>query len=349
MPPKAPKAPPPKHGFIQTGERGRCLVAAVDISKGAEIISEKPLASLRVGLNDIYNPDSFFNRHGDYHGLRAITKMHEDLTNPERTKFNKLQNSSPLDNPAGIMLTNCFRDDRERQDGHLMATLNIYFEISRANHSCRPNAVYCFNPDTQTGSLRALRPIQRNAEIFIEYLGDEESSLCDYNTRDAQYQAHYRFACNCVVCGGRANDRARDSRLRVEAGQMHNAIKAEQSRHHDDETEAERHKRLQHAEKYVTTLRDGLHVSDAKLSSAYKHLADIHRQGYEIAKRDGTEANHCRPCKNNGGARHHIKLARDAFESMAEVDIVCYGSDHPEYKKNQKHFDELTHLLATTA
>ena len=46
----------------------------------------------------------------------------------------------------------------------------VCLKMSRFNHSCRPNAQYFWNDDTNTRDLRALRKIKEGKEITVSYI-----------------------------------------------------------------------------------------------------------------------------------------------------------------------------------
>lgn len=68
--------------------------------------------------------------------------------------------------------------------------------LARANHSCTPNAFIVF--DSRTVSLRALRPIKKDEEIFISYIDPTE----DHAQRQSVLKQRYFFTCKCMRCEG---------------------------------------------------------------------------------------------------------------------------------------------------
>ncbi|KAL1755472.1 hypothetical protein FB107DRAFT_213475 [Schizophyllum commune] len=80
----------------------------------------------------------------------------------------------------------------ERADGRYVA---VYETLSRANHSCRPNAHFAFHRASFSVRLRALRDIKAGEEIFISYVPPE----APYAQRQKEL-AHYGFSCTCAVC-----------------------------------------------------------------------------------------------------------------------------------------------------
>ncbi|KAH7397999.1 hypothetical protein BKA64DRAFT_745539 [Cadophora sp. MPI-SDFR-AT-0126] len=68
--------------------------------------------------------------------------------------------------------------------------------LARANHSCTPNAFIVF--DSRNVSLRALRPIKKDEEIFISYIDPTE----DLPQRQSTLKQRYFFTCKCPRCEG---------------------------------------------------------------------------------------------------------------------------------------------------
>ncbi|KAH7354718.1 hypothetical protein BKA65DRAFT_394507 [Rhexocercosporidium sp. MPI-PUGE-AT-0058] len=66
--------------------------------------------------------------------------------------------------------------------------------LARANHSCTPNAFIVF--DSRTVSLRALRPIKREEQIFISYIDPTD----DLSSRQSKLKHRYFFTCKCARC-----------------------------------------------------------------------------------------------------------------------------------------------------
>ncbi|KAI4524672.1 SET domain-containing protein [Schizophyllum commune Tattone D] len=80
----------------------------------------------------------------------------------------------------------------EGADGRYVA---VYETLSRANHSCRPNAHFSFHKPSFSVRLRALRDIKAGEEILISYVPPE----APYAQRQKEL-AHYGFSCTCAVC-----------------------------------------------------------------------------------------------------------------------------------------------------
>ncbi|TRM58110.1 hypothetical protein BD626DRAFT_512816 [Schizophyllum amplum] len=83
-------------------------------------------------------------------------------------------------------------------------------DISRANHSCRPNAKYTFHRPSFSSRLRAVRDIKAGEEICISYV--------PLNGPCAQRQGHlapYGFNCSCAACADHTVSDERRARISI--------------------------------------------------------------------------------------------------------------------------------------
>ncbi|KAL4244721.1 hypothetical protein ABKN59_010195 [Abortiporus biennis] len=69
-------------------------------------------------------------------------------------------------------------------------------DISRANHSCCPNAVYSFHKASFSMELRACRNISKGEEITVSYAHNELEPVADRQ----KALAPYGFTCTCPIC-----------------------------------------------------------------------------------------------------------------------------------------------------
>lgn len=80
----------------------------------------------------------------------------------------------------------------------------VLLNISRINHSCKPNALV---DDTgHTTSVLALRTISKDEEVLVEYR-DLLQSLTT-GQRQQYLQAYWGFQCSCTLCSMPANLRS---------------------------------------------------------------------------------------------------------------------------------------------
>ncbi|KAI5894541.1 SET domain-containing protein [Schizophyllum commune H4-8] len=92
----------------------------------------------------------------------------------------------------GLTVNGYTLPETEGADGRYVA---VYETLSRANHSCRPNAHFAFHKPSFSVRLRALRDIKAGEEILISYVPPE----APYAQRQEEL-AHYGLSCACGVC-----------------------------------------------------------------------------------------------------------------------------------------------------
>ncbi|KAI0042507.1 SET domain-containing protein [Auriscalpium vulgare] len=113
---------------------------------------------------------------------------------------------------TAITKTNAFRINRI--PGCIGPCSGIFNDISRINHSCMPNAMYYWIPESLTGEVRALRRIAPGEEITISYLELSAS----YEERREDLRERYGFACTCTSCSLPLEERFVDDSIREETG-----------------------------------------------------------------------------------------------------------------------------------
>ncbi|OBZ73131.1 Histone-lysine N-methyltransferase SMYD1 [Grifola frondosa] len=86
-------------------------------------------------------------------------------------------------------------------------------DISRANHSCSPNALYRWVLESFTFELRARLPIRNGEQITISY----KEELDMRASRQAELQLKYHFKCTCRSCSlsGAASKESDQRRLYI--------------------------------------------------------------------------------------------------------------------------------------
>jgi hypothetical protein len=76
----------------------------------------------------------------------------------------------------------------------------IYYQLSRVNHSCNPNAVVVEGDTTDVSVLKAACTIKKGSEITISYLGKE--LYAGYPIRQRKLRIEKHFVCMCTRCTG---------------------------------------------------------------------------------------------------------------------------------------------------
>jgi hypothetical protein len=93
--------------------------------------------------------------------------------------------------PGGVLRTNGFAD-REFAD--------LYAQLSRVNHSCKPNAKRLHDGHGGGGVIvKAARDINKGDEVLISYFGDTDKGL-SVEMRRKRLQADFSFFCMCSLC-----------------------------------------------------------------------------------------------------------------------------------------------------
>ena len=121
-----------------------------------------------------------------------------------------------------IMRRNCWAfsawDNINNRQG---AFLNVYDDISRINHSCRPNVIINIEAGTGNADVIAIRRIAVNEEITVNYLvGDW---LLSYLQRRGITNQNWGFQCDCVDCATPAS-RTTGNTIRNRINQSQNSF-----------------------------------------------------------------------------------------------------------------------------
>ncbi|OCH89528.1 SET domain-containing protein, partial [Obba rivulosa] len=169
---------------------GLGMFATADLGVGDLIVCERPIVVAPQLLPVPRGPDG--KAAHDMYDMGMSYQL-----GPERTDaYFALSNcfGKPLSQFHGILNTNSLPVGA--LPGHDGACLAVFKEISRVNHSCRPNAVYSWHLTSFTGQLRALRPIKSGEQVFVTYLGFDQPRA----NRQQEVLEKYKFKCRCGAC-----------------------------------------------------------------------------------------------------------------------------------------------------
>ncbi|KAK5175866.1 uncharacterized protein LTR77_001006 [Saxophila tyrrhenica] len=314
----------------------KALVAARPITLGEEIVSESPLGTVGPMLKSTFNEDAFFDLKHEYSGVEVISAVYRRMSPSQQTQFVQLHTTGHI---VDTFVLNAF-SDYSYLAGLEYVTLRVYNNICRANNSCRPNAMYSYNPNTQRGALRAIRRIDYGEEVTVEYQMIEDMSLQRLTSRNNFFQKNCGFSYDCPACRG--PDRGRDSEQRARAGRLlETIINDRHSIPASGDSEARRTQRLERLDRYIDILR-GLQISDGKMADALKHRAEVHRQGYQLAQRDGND--HFPSCRRDGTPLHHLASAKSDLLDAHMLKTICYGPAHPECDQVRSMIAEIMRL-----
>ncbi|KAL1729856.1 hypothetical protein EV714DRAFT_212070, partial [Schizophyllum commune] len=208
-----PRNETPAYRVAPAEGKGLGMFAARDLQTGDLILAERPLimAPVRLppSLEDFPDgmPPSVTKRElsqAQFKSLERYLKTLLERMPPERSSaYRALKNihegdgSGPL---VGRFRTNGLAVSEKYAyrgmpnfPGDLFSV--VMDEISRVNHSCRPNAHCHFDTDLFAMFLRPVRPIKAGEEMYISYAGlgtlyEERKSVL----------ASYGFECTCKSC-----------------------------------------------------------------------------------------------------------------------------------------------------
>ncbi|KIK65258.1 hypothetical protein GYMLUDRAFT_39618 [Collybiopsis luxurians FD-317 M1] len=98
--------------------------------------------------------------------------------------------------PEGIFRTNALDIELPTEGTGTHKYKGLFPKTSRCNHSCGPNAIWCFNQLTFTLTLSAVRKIAPGEEITISYI----NPFLPRHVRRAQLDSRWKFFCHCKHC-----------------------------------------------------------------------------------------------------------------------------------------------------
>jgi hypothetical protein len=171
--------------------KGKGVISSVDIKPGKLLISEPPLLTTEC-ITSIESTE------------RDLAQALRGLPKESQRAFLSLHNNYPGKNPLSNII---------RSNGYPLGPGSdvggIFANISRINHSCRPNAVHSWNPLLNVETVYAVRPIKSGEEITLSYHAGGPST-----TRKEILKEGFGFDCTCEICSlPEAELRASDSRL----------------------------------------------------------------------------------------------------------------------------------------
>jgi len=173
--------------------KGKGVIASVDIKPGKLLISEAPLLT-----TDCVTSSTLEGMEKDL--AQALRTLPKD----SQRAFLSLHNNYPGKNPlSNIVRSNGYPLGPGSEVG------GIFANISRINHSCRPNAVHSWNPLLNVETVYAVRPVKSGEEITLSYTAGGPSK-----TRQQELKAGFGFDCKCEICSlPEAELKASDGRL----------------------------------------------------------------------------------------------------------------------------------------
>lgn len=172
--------------------KGEALIATQDIAPGSLILSDPPLITTDCITSEETTEKDL---------ARALRTLSKDA----QRAFLSLHNNYPGEkNPlSNIIRSNGYPLGPESGVG------GVFANVSRINHSCRPNAKHSWNAILKEQTVYALRFIPPGEEITLSYLAGGTSG-----ERQEILKTHFRFECKCELCSLPPEElRASDGRI----------------------------------------------------------------------------------------------------------------------------------------
>jgi hypothetical protein len=326
---------PPKYTIDKTNKSNWTMKCTQPIAPGELILAEKVLAELNAGLASTHDATRFFSSPKPFNAVKDINLVVANMSLEDRASFQALRNGA---NTPRAFHTNAFADVVPMVHEDLMYTyLRVYKDISRINHSCVPNAVVSYNEKSSTGQVRALKAIQPQEEILIEYLPSAAQAFQTRDVRVKAFQTDWKFTCLCAACANNDQDELR-TRLQLNL----NKVTAQLANRRENAT-AFHIRMVELLEEY----RDGcltLNITDSKLAQGYELLSDHHEILANLAKTHYSKPKrrrHCERCGKSKSHKPHLQAALDAAIAHEELLTKCDGNDCPGVEAARQRIREL--------
>ncbi|THU86387.1 SET domain-containing protein [Dendrothele bispora CBS 962.96] len=210
--PRPDSSRPKQYKIIETPGKGMGMFATCDIEWGELILTERPLLVFPASnrhMSSLAYPKDFTIDQIQQAQLNQLEKVMETLVNqmPKENQeaYKRLANCHQEDGSGplhGIARTNGFSigDYYEPKIPGFPEAATRYSgtfkDISRINHSCRPNTRRDWDSPTFSLHLRATKPIKKGQEITLSYISDG----VDPTTGRQRQLASYGFTCTCEAC-----------------------------------------------------------------------------------------------------------------------------------------------------
>ncbi|KZT57208.1 SET domain-containing protein [Calocera cornea HHB12733] len=186
--------------IVDMSDKGLGLVAKRDICGGTTFMAERPLITYRQGASLMV--------------MRTFPKFVERMLREKESAYRALSNcktkGDDATNLAGIMRTNSFGAEWPFDKAETQVV--VFDWMSRANHSCMPNASFEWEHETFCGVFKSNRDIKKGEEITVAYI----DLLLSAQQRRQELQQMYLFRCTCPACTlPRDQEKASDERRRT--------------------------------------------------------------------------------------------------------------------------------------
>lgn len=170
--------------------KGQCMIARRDMRAGEVIVTEKPLINM---------PDSVYS-YEDMRDIETWLDRHMNrFSSEERIAFfdladcrtPALTDGKEEKSALGIFFTNDMNFDGDAA---------VFPIISRANHSCVPNADFVTRGERRVQEIIATSNIAAGEEITLSYLHAASEGSEGKKERQGYTRLWYGFQCRCGAC-----------------------------------------------------------------------------------------------------------------------------------------------------
>ena len=299
----------------RTPGKGRGVFATMAIPRGAFLMAEEVLFS----VDDVQEPLSRYNKVTIKRGASEFPQF-QDLV----CTANPPSDESRFE-------TNNFEMGIDRNGGK---TYGIFFQASRFNHSCIPNAYFAWNPELDNGQGRltiyAIQDIHASEEILINYRTKDCYKLKD--ARQAELNNHYGFVCDCPACrrqpGQQFGAKSDERRRRMQT------LQAKIDRNWDLDTPSGREAKREIINKLIENLKQEGFIYP-QLADALDELGKLAKE-LSVARAPNAmcAAAYATDCRNSA-----LQIAREKLD----LDVRCTGFNSPVFMEALKFIRDLDH------
>ena len=216
---------------VEIPGRGQGLVATARLPVGTIVIEESPLVTAKDnGLSsfcpyDVKEIVAGFKRLTDEQ-KNEVLSLHDPGPNSVHGKLLQFSNGNESEKKvARIFAANCIAlNGHQEMDNFNMS--GLYKTISRINHSCAPNVVWCWIKGDKSKSVkqvRVCREIQEGEEILATYI----EPIKTFPSREERQQnlKSWNFTCDCEVCALTGDELLKNERARERMRFLHTAAR----------------------------------------------------------------------------------------------------------------------------
>ena len=296
--------------------KGRGVFATMAIPRGACLMAEEVLFS----VDDVQEPLSRYNR-------VTIKRGASDFP-----QFQTLVSKADPPSDESRFETNNFQMGKDRRGGQ---TCGIFFQASRFNHSCVPNAYFAWNPELNNGqgqlTIYAIQDIYPYEEILVNYRTEDCYKLKD--ARQIELDNHYGFICNCPACQ-RQSGQQFGAKSDERRGRMQ-TLQTKIDHNWNLDTPSKRVAMRENINKLIDNLKqEGLIYP--QLADALGELGNLAKKELSVARAPGamSAATYATDCHKSA-----LRIAREKLD----LDVRCNGSKSPVVMEALEFIRNLDH------